>query len=76
MYRLHAIWQLHPVDSVKGQADLLAWFPELLGEDIGTMKNVKASIHVIPYAKPVFCEAISVPYLIKSKLDDELDRLL
>ena len=58
------------MDSVKGQADLLAWFPELLGEDIGIMKNV------IPYAKPVFCDARSVPYLIKNKLDDRLDRLL
>ena len=36
---------VHHVDSVKGYADLLAWFPKAFGEDIGTLKDVKASIH-------------------------------
>ncbi|XP_014673257.1 PREDICTED: uncharacterized protein K02A2.6-like [Priapulus caudatus] len=40
------------------------------------MKNVIASIHVKSEATPVFCKARTVPYLMKPKIDQELDRLI
>jgi len=39
------------------------------------MKDVKPSIHVKPNAKPVFCKTRTVPYLMRKRVDDELDRL-
>ena len=60
----------------EGPTDPFALFPELLGDDMCTMKNVKASIHVKPDATPVFCKARTVPYFMKKKVDEELDRLL
>ena len=61
---------IHHVDSVKGYADLLAWFPKAFGEDIGTLKDVKASIHG--------CETRCKTgiLLIRKKVYDEFDRLL
>ena len=48
-------------------ANLLAWFPNVFGEDMGTLKNVKASIHG--------CETKCKTgiLLIKKKVDDEFD---
>ena len=43
--------------------------------DLGTVMYVKASIHVKPDANPVFCKVRMFPYLMKTKVDDELDRL-
>ena len=40
-----------------------------LSDDLGTMKDVKTSIHVKPGANPVFCKARTVPYLMKTKVD-------
>ena len=42
---------------------------------LGTLKDYKAKIYVDPKAKPKFCKARSVPYSMKSKVEEELRRL-
>ena len=76
MEKLRLDWQtVHQLHSLKKPTDPFAWFPELFNDDLGTMKDVKASIHVKPNTNQVFCKARMVPYLMKTKVDDELDRL-
>ena len=58
----------HHVNNVNGQADPLAYFPELF--------QVQWRVRKLPDAKPVFCKSRSVPCLMENKVDDELDRLL
>ncbi|XP_014676614.1 PREDICTED: uncharacterized protein K02A2.6-like [Priapulus caudatus] len=53
-----------------------SWYPELFCDELSTMKNVTASIHVKSEATPVFCKARTVPYLMKPKIDQELDCLI
>lgn len=49
---------------------------DVFKDGLGTLKGVKAKIHVEENAKPVFCKARSVAYSLKEKVDRELDRLL
>lgn len=45
-------------------------------EERGTLKDIKATIHVDPEAKPRFFKPRSVPYAVRPLVDAELDRLL
>ena len=42
---------------------------------MGTIKGIKAKLEVTNDAHPKFCKAHSVPYALKSAVDDEYDRL-
>ena len=44
-------------------------------EGLGTLTGYKAKIHIDPTAIPKYFKARSVPYAMKSKIEDELDRL-
>ena len=74
MGKLRLDWQaVHQLHSPKKLTDPIAWFPGLFNDDLGPMKDVKASIHVKPDANPVFCKAKMVPYVMKTNVDDEFD---
>ncbi|XP_033758151.1 uncharacterized protein K02A2.6-like [Pecten maximus] len=45
-------------------------------DDWGTLKDIKARLNVKPGSHPKFCKARPVPYAIKPKVEDELDRLV
>ena len=45
-------------------------------EGLGELKGYKAKITVDPQATPRFCKARPVPYAIKTKVEEELDRLM
>ena len=44
-------------------------------ESLGEFKGPKAKIHIDPNATPRFCRARPVPYALREKLEQELDRL-
>ena len=50
--------------------------PEVFREELGVLKDFKAKIHIDPNAKPWFCKARSVPYALRTKVEEELDRLV
>ena len=45
-------------------------------EELGTLQGFEAKIYVDPTAKPVLCKACSVPYAMKVKVEEELERLV
>ena len=45
-------------------------------EELGTLQGFEAKIYIDPTAKPVFCKARSVPYAMKVKVEEELERLV
>lgn len=44
-------------------------------EELGTLKGVQATIHVAADATPRFCRPRSVPYVMKPKVDVEIETL-
>ena len=44
-------------------------------EGLGTFTGPKAKIHVAADAKPIYCKARPVPYSLKKKVEEELERL-
>ena len=70
-------WQhIFGVESNRSLQDVLTRFNEVFNEGLGTVLGVKAKIHVSPQATPIFHKARPVPYSLKLKIVDKLDRLL
>ena len=55
--------------------DGLIKYQEFFEEGLGTLKGTKAKIHVDPAATPVFCKARPVPYALRDRIEQDLDRL-
>ena len=60
---------------VKGTAleDVLASHSSLFKEELGTINGVTAKLHVSPDAKPRFFRPHSVPYALRSRVDQALE---
>lgn len=54
---------------------LLDKYSDLFNEELGTIKPFLAKVHVEPGKKPKFFKSRSVPYAMRSPIEDELDRL-
>ncbi len=59
-----------------GLHELLSKYDELFQEHLGTFKDYKAKIEVDPGVTPRFCKARMVPYAMREKVEEELDRLV
>ena len=55
--------------------ELLERHGEVFQAELGTLRGYEAKIHVDPGAKPRFCKAHTVPYALREKVEQELDRL-
>ena len=44
-------------------------------DELGTLKGVKAKLYVDPQVQPLFFKARSVPYAMRQKVEQELERL-
>ena len=67
--------EIYTVTSEAKVNDLLDHHSTLFQSGLGTLKDYKAKIYVDSQAKPKFCNAWQVPYSMKSKVEEELDRL-
>ena len=55
--------------------EVLNKYDDLFTDELGKLNGVTAKIYVDPSTKPIFCKARSVPYMIKPKIEKELERL-
>ena len=54
---------------------LLDKYGDLFTEELGTIKSFQAELHVNPEDPAKFFKAQSVPYALRSRIEEELDRL-
>ena len=54
---------------------MLAKYPDVFAEGLGTLKGVKAKIYVDQDAEPKYVKARSVQYALKTNVELELERL-
>ena len=50
-------------------------YDDLFTDELGKLNGVTAKTYVDPTTKPIFCKARSVPYMMKPKIEQELERL-
>lgn len=55
--------------------EILQKHAPLFGEGLGTLQGTKARIHVDPTATPMFHKARPVPYALREKIEQDLERL-
>ncbi len=51
-------------------------YPSVVKDELGQIKGSSADFEVDPDAQPRFCRARPVPYSLRSKVENELDRLV
>ena len=66
------IFKVSEVNTVDG---LIAKYQDLFEKGYGHLKQFKASIQVREDAQPIFLNARPVPYALKEKVEQELQRL-
>lgn len=63
-----------PVPTYKDS--LLDRYGDMFEAGLGTSKGRKARIEVEPNAKPHYCKARTVPFALRQKVKEELERLV
>jgi hypothetical protein len=72
--KVHA--NVHSFDtSPADAADILRQFPELFKPELGTLQGTEARLYVDPDCKPQCFKPRVVPFALRSKVEQELDRL-
>ena len=54
---------------------ILQQYKDVFKEEVGTMKGFQAKLYVDGSVTPHFCKACSVPYAMRQKVNDELQRI-
>ena len=56
--------------------EVLTEHQKVFEKGLGTLKNFEAKIHIDPKATPRLCKARTVPFARRSKVEEELERLI
>lgn len=78
LQKIRLDWQrLHQIRSanVKTLQPLLKQHADVFRDELGLVEAAPAKIHVDPSAQPRFCKPRTVPYALKGKIEQELERL-
>ena len=67
--------KLHHLETPSALQDVLQKHATVFKEELGKVRGVTAKIHVDPSATPRFCKPRTVPYALRSRVEQELDRL-
>ena len=69
-------WQeIFSVRTKQCLESLLKQYEGVFKDELGTLKGVKAKLHVDPVTKPLFYKARMVPFVLQEKVEQELERL-
>lgn len=55
--------------------DVIQKYPEIFKDELGTLQGTAVKLFVDPQAEPCFFKPRTVPYAMKKKVEDELERL-
>ncbi|KAF4090749.1 hypothetical protein AMELA_G00055870, partial [Ameiurus melas] len=65
----------HEIKYAHTTEDILYRYSDVFRDELGTLKGVTVKLHVDPDAAPRFFKPRVVPYAMKSKVEEELERL-
>lgn len=65
----------HDIKYVQKTEDNLKQYNDVFWDELGTVKEVTIKLHVDPETTPRFFKPRSVPYSMKGKVEEELERL-
>ena len=70
-------WKSLAVHKTTGDplSEILDRHKNLFRKELGLARSIQATLHVEPNCVPRFCKARSVPYALREKVEEELDRL-
>ncbi|MDD9818931.1 MAG: RNase H-like domain-containing protein, partial [Gammaproteobacteria bacterium] len=68
--------EIHHLQTTDPVERILLKHEEVFRKGLGTLRGYKAKIYVDKQATPRFCKARSVPYSLRVKVEEELDRLV
>ena len=72
IFHMHMASEINPPSALQS---VLAKYPDVFMEGLGTLKGVKVKIYVDQGAEPKYIKARSVPYALKTNVELELERL-
>ena len=64
-----------PQETEKWLNDLQIKYPSVFKDVLGTLKGMKAKVNLKEGAISVFCQSRSVPFAMKAKVEEEIERL-
>ena len=76
MSKIQLNWSKIHHTSSPGLSELLSKYDEIFQEGLGTLKGYEAKIEVDPEATPRFCKARTLPYSMRHRVEEELNRLV
>ena len=56
--------------------ELVQKYPNVFQSGLRTLQGTEARIHVDKDAKPIYCKACPVPYLLKAKIENKIQQLV
>ena len=69
-------WQeISSIQANQSLESLLEQHKRVFNVELGTLKDMKAKLHVDPEAKPLFYKAHTILFALRRKVEDELERL-
>ena len=75
-HQLRLNWQeIFSVCTNHSQESLLKQHEGVFKDKLSTLKGIKAKLHVDPHTKPLFYKALTVPFVLREKVEQELERL-
>ena len=76
LQRIKLDWErLSVIRTTESLEAVLAKHPEVFKEDMGVVEGAPAKINIDPTAQPKFCRARMLPYALRAKVEQELERL-
>ena len=66
---------IQPQETEKWFNDLQIKYPSGFKDVLGTLKGMKAKVNLKEGAIPVFCQSRPVPFAMKAKVEEEIERL-
>ncbi|GFQ92885.1 retrovirus-related Pol polyprotein from transposon 412 [Trichonephila clavata] len=78
LYKIHLDWPAIKAIRAKTEQNLnnlLREYKDILDDKLGEISNYEAKLKLRPGVKPIFCRVRTVPFALKGRVENEIDRL-
>ncbi|GFQ85833.1 retrovirus-related Pol polyprotein from transposon 412 [Trichonephila clavata] len=78
LYKIHLDWLAIKAIRAKTEQNLnnlLREYKDIFDDKLGEISNYEAKLKLRPGVKPIFCRVRTVPYALKGRVENEIDRL-